>query len=277
MYEAFYGLTCKPFDLSPDPRFIFLSEQHETALSLLEYSALNQAGFVVITGEIGAGKTTLLKQLLSNLQDNFVIAEVGFTHIAFGGLMDWIADAFGLPDAGSEAANHKQLFNFLKAQIAAKKRLLLVVDEAQNLSEDLMEQLRLLSNFNVAGHSGLQIILSGQPELRDLLRSKKLVQFAQRIAADFHLMPLTTQQGAEYIAHRVKVAGGSQELFDASAKKLAAYYAKGVPRLINNICDMALVYGYGSGAKTISSSLIKEVVNDKRQQGMLVSFAENKA
>lgn len=275
MYLDHFGLREKPFALTPDPKFLFMTEQHLTALSLLEYSVLNQAGFVVITGHIGAGKTTLLKQLLKSLDKRFIVGNVAFTHTAFGNLMQWISDAFGLPETDSDDKCTRQLFRFLQKKIQAGERLLLVVDEAQNLSEDLLEQLRLLSNFNHAGEPGLQMILAGQPELKQRLQSPKLVQFAQRISVDYHLTPLSADQACDYIDFRIEKAGGRADIFSDKAKRVAAYYGRGVPRLINNICDMALVYAFGGDEQQVTLATVKEVVKDRKVQSVVNVFDDD--
>jgi len=264
MYEAFYGFSEKPFALTPDPRFLYLSDMHRTAYSLLEYSLLNQAGFVVISGEIGAGKTTLLSLLLKNLPSGIEVGSINNTHVAFGTLMQLVTDAFGLLGADDNADDPVLFRRFnraLAAGAAQNKKWVLVVDEAQNLSIEQLEQLRLLSNGNSAGNITLQVILVGQPELYSMLRSPRLEQFAQRISAEYHLRRFDMDNAIAYIEHRLSCVGGDTQLFTLGAKQLAGYYGRGIPRMINNLCDMALVYGYGAQARVIDRKILKSVIS----------------
>jgi type II secretory pathway predicted ATPase ExeA len=272
MYEAFYGFSEKPFALTPDPRFLYLSEMHRAAYSLLEYSLLNQAGFVVISGEIGAGKTTLLSLLLKNLPASIEVGSITNTHAAFGTLMQLVAEAFSLvgdDDSADDSVLFRRFNRALVAKSAQGKKWVLVVDEAQNLSVEQLEQLRLLSNSNTAGNVALQVILVGQPELYSLLKSQRLEQFAQRISAEYHLQCFNIEDAVAYIEHRLCCVGGNAELFTLGAKQLAAYYGRGIPRMINNLCDMALVYGYGAQARVIDRNILKNVIITRRKNGIM--------
>jgi len=270
MYEAFYGFGEKPFALTPDPRFIYFSDMHRTAYSLLEYSLLNQAGFVVISGEIGAGKTTLLTLLMRNLPANIEIGAITNTHIAFGTLIQLVCDAFNIiDDDASDAVLFRRFGRVLAEKASQGKKCVLVVDEAQNLSIEQLEQLRLLSNTNPVGNMALQVILVGQPELAEMLRSPRLEQFAQRISAEYHLRRFDLETGVAYIDHRLKCAGGSSQLFSLGAKQLAAYYGRGTPRMINNLCDLALVCGYAAQAPVIDRDILKQVILTRRSNGIM--------
>ena len=197
MYKAFYGFKEKPFSLLPDPGFLYLSKNHRMALAMLEYGFLNQAGFTVITGEIGSGKTTLIRHLLGEIaRDQIVtVGLVSNTHRSFGELLQWVLLAFKLEYRGKEKVElYQTLADFLSREFDQGRRTVLIIDEAQNLSVQSLEQLRMLSNINADKDQILQLILIGQPGLRETLRLPELEQFAQRIAVDFHLQPLDLQE-----------------------------------------------------------------------------------
>jgi len=269
MYETHFGFQEKPFTLLPDPAFLFLGKQHSAALSLLEYSLENEAGFAVLTGAIGSGKTTLIRHVLDDAAKNLVVGLVSNTHPNFGELLRWALFAFGVePKGADKAALYQAFVDFLLEQYAGNRRTVLVIDEAQNLGPDALEELRLLSNVNADKHQILQTILVGQPQLRELLQQPELTQFVQRIAVHFHLDPLSHTETTGYIRHRLALAGGDPELFDAAACALVYRYGGGVPRVINVICDTALVYGYGAGLPGITAEVVREVVRDKVRAGL---------
>lgn len=269
MYETFYGFKEKPFSLVPDPEFLYLSDKHRMALALLEYGLINQAGFTVITGNIGTGKTTLVRHLLQGLDDEFRVGLITNTHREFGELLHWILMAFDLDYKGKDKVESYHLFvDFLIGEYAQNRRTVLIVDEAQNLSPDTLEELRMLSNVNADKHQVLQTILVGQQELRDTLRRPDLMQFAQRITADYHLKPLNQAETCTYIEHRLTVAGGDKHLFDPAASQLVYKYSNGIPRLINLLCDTALVYGYAEQRHKIPASLIDELAKEKQAGGI---------
>ena len=262
MYETFFGLREKPFTLLPDPGFLFLSDRHQEALTLLEYGLANQAGFIVLSGDIGVGKTTLMRHLLSRLQDSLTVGLISQTHLSLGDLMDWVCAAFGVESASSTRLSLQQAFvDFVVRQYGKGKRTLLVVDEAQNLTTEHLEQLRLLSNINADKDFVLQLMLLGQPQLRDRLREPGLEQFVQRIAASYHLRGLDEAETVRYIRHRLEVAGTEEEVFSAQACGRVYEYAKGVPRLVNLICDFALVYAYAAGRRAVDADTVEEVVD----------------
>lgn len=262
MYETFYGLRERPFSIQPDPEFFYLSERHAFACTMLEYAVANQSGFAVITGEIGAGKTTLIRRLLGNLPSNIVVGLVTNTHKDHDDLLKWVMLAFG---EGYEATSDVALFDafqhFLIDTYRAGSTVLLIIDEAQNLSVPALEALRLLSNINVDKHHVLQIILTGQPELRARLKEPELVQFAQRVSVDFNLPALKADEVAAYITHRLAVAGRQTPLFSDAACELIAEHSGGIPRRINILCDTALVFGYGAGDDVIDEALVREMLD----------------
>jgi type II secretory pathway predicted ATPase ExeA len=275
MYEAFYNLREKPFTLLPDPGFLFLSDKHRMALTLLEYGLMNQAGFTVISGDIGTGKTTLIRHLLDHMDREHTVGLISNTHREFGELLQWILLAFNLDHAGMNKVEMYQRFiDFIIDEYAHNRRTVLIVDEAQNMAAETLEELRMLSNVNADKDQALQVILVGQRELRDTLQRPDLVQFAQRISVDYHLQPLSEDEVAGYIRHRVEVAGGNPELFDAAACQAVHRFSGGVPRLINLLCDTALVYGYAQEQQPIDSALINDVAREKQQGGIFPTYAE---
>lgn len=270
MYEAFYGLKEKPFSIQPDPDFLYMGKRHALAYSMLEYALHNRAGFTVICGDIGCGKTTLIRRLLNELGEGVSVGLVTNTHPDLADLTEWIMLAFGQPyDGLSPVARYDAFQRFLISEYGKGRRVVLIVDEAQNLSAPAMESLRMLSNINADKDQLLQVILVGQPQLRDLLKRPELQQFAQRVAADFFIPPLNTVEVGDYIDHRLKVAGRERQLFTPLATAKIARAAKGVPRSINILCDMALVYGYAAEARLIDVHVIDDVIRDRSQYGVL--------
>ncbi len=270
MYEEFYGLKEKPFSIQPDPDFLFFGQRHSMAYAMLEYGISNRAGFIVICGEIGCGKTTLVRHLLNNIDSDITVGIVYNTHQKIDDMLGWIMLAFGQPYSGlSELELFDAFQQFLISSYAAGQRVVLIVDEAQNLSPGALEALRMLSNINVDKDQLLQIILVGQPQLRELLRRPDMQQFFQRVAVDFFIPPLGPVEVAKYIEHRLKVAGCKKSLFTSHAIERIAEVSKGVPRSINILCDMVLVYGFSSGAKKINLELVNEVLQDRAEFGVL--------
>ncbi len=270
MYESFYGLEAKPFSLLPDPEFLYLGKKHKVALALLEYALMNNAGFCVISGEIGAGKTTLLRRLLATIEDNITVGMITNTHQSFGELLDWVLSAYGIHQPGlGKVEMHQLLVDFLLEQYANNKTTLLIVDEAQNMSATTLEELRMLSNINSEKDLVLQVILSGQPDLKDTLRKPELMQFAQRISVDYHLDALSSLETCTYIQHRLVTAGATDDIFTPDACRLIHQYSGGIPRLINLLCDTALVYGFADQKKTIDVDLVEEMINERMENSIL--------
>jgi general secretion pathway protein A len=262
MYETFYSFREKPFSLLPDPAFLFLARQHSTALAVLEYGLVNQAGFTVVTGEIGCGKTTLIRHVLNTLGQDITVGLLSNTQR--GELLQWVLMAFGLDYRGKEkVALYETFLEFIIDEYAKNRRTVLIIDEAQNLGVDALEELRMLSNVNADKDQVLQLILVGQPELRATLSRPALIQFAQRVAVDYFLVPLESEQIDSYIRHRLEIAGGDPALFKPEACQLVYHHSEGIPRLINLLCDTALVYGYAAGKQKIDVELVREVVQDK--------------
>jgi len=267
MYREFYGLTQKPFSILPDPHYLYWGHSHSLAYSMLEYGVMNRAGFTVVTGEIGCGKTTLIRHLLDRLDEEYTVGLV--SNIQDGELLQWVLMAFGQPYEGkSLVALHDQLQQFLINEYAANRRTILIVDEAQNLGPKLLEQLRLLSNINADNDQLLQLILVGQPQLKGLLQAPELEQFVQRIASDFHLVPLTAEDIDVYIRHRLSIAGRELSLFTKGACEKLFEASRGIPRIINILCDTCLVYGFARMAPEIDADIVEEVIKDKRKHGI---------
>jgi len=269
MYEKFFGMIEKPFALTPDPAFLYRSRHHNYALAALEYGLVNQAGFTLLTGEVGSGKTLMIRKLMGGLGRDFSVGLISNTNRNFGSLLQWICLAFELSDHGkSPAALYHELIGFLARQYALRRRVVLIVDEAQNLDAQLLEELRVLSNVNADKHQVLQTILVGQPELRVMLRRPEMRQFAQRISSDFHLPGLRQADAHEYVRHRLRMAGGDPELFQPEAVDLAWRAANGVPRLINQLCDQALVYAFGDGVRKVDRAIMSGVIQDRESGGL---------
>lgn len=270
MYEAFYGMKERPFSLIPDPSFLFMSSKHRFAFSMLEYALTGQAGFTVITGAIGSGKTTLIRHLLKRTNRSVNFGVISNTHESFGNLLQWILTAFNITVNSDDQATRYQAFvRYLIGQFGEGKQTILIVDEAQNLPIESLEELRLLSNINADKDQLLQMILVGQPELLDKLKRPELVQFAQRISVSYHLSALSYRETKGYIEHRLEVAGGDAELFSELAVKAVFHFTTGIPRMINSICDMALVYGYAETVSIIDVDTILAVVHDKQKSALL--------
>jgi general secretion pathway protein A len=269
MYEAFYGLREKPFSILPDPDLIYWCQNHRLAFAMLEFGVMNSAGFTVITGEIGCGKTTLLRYLLRKLDNHVSACLISNTPRTQDGLLPWVLMSLNQPFEGSHPALFKQFQQFLHDQYARGRRTILIIDEAQNLASDALEELRMLSNINTDKQQFLQIILVGQPQLKELLRAPQLLQFAQRVSSDFHLRPLNDREVGEYIEFRLKAVGAPSQLFTDDACRFVAGTSRGIPRTINVLCDTALVYGFAAGAGSITAELVSTVVQNKAQFGVL--------
>ncbi len=270
MYEKHFGLVEKPFSLIPDPEYLYMSPEHKAGLAMLEYGLLEQSGITVITGDVGAGKTTLIRHLLRSIDyDQLTVGSITNTHRTFGELMHWVASAFDIPHQGKDRVSlYRDLQDFFIKEYAAGRRVVLVVDEAQNIDADTLEELRLLSNINADKDQLIQIILVGQPQLFDILRRPELAQIAQRVSAEYHIKPLDSNETVHYVRHRVQVAGGSRYIFDLFAILAIYYFSGGVPRLINTLCDYALVHAYAQDKDMVDVNTALEVVSGKRIGGV---------
>ncbi|MBB6091253.1 type II secretory pathway predicted ATPase ExeA [Povalibacter uvarum] len=274
MYESYYGLREKPFALVPDPAFLYPSRHHQFAAMMLEYAVMNRTGFALLTGEVGSGKTMLLRRLLSRLGPEVCVGMIANTNASFGKLLQWVCLAFDLPYQKKDDAELYQTFvDFLVERYAAGQRVLLIVDEAQNLDPQMLEELRVLSNVNADRHLVLQTILVGQPELRETLRRTDLRQFAQRIGIDYHLPALTLQEARMYVRHRLKVAGGAPDLIETEAIDLAWSRGCGIPRLVNQLCETALIHGFADQRSRIDLTLMEQVVEERSAGGIFPGAA----
>jgi general secretion pathway protein A len=273
MYERHFGFTAKPFALTPDPAFLYPSRQHAMALTMLEYGLESQAAFSLLTGDIGSGKTTLVRKLLRQLGDQVAVGLISNTHGRFKSIHGWALSALGIaPKDDTDIAVYEALVGSFVHEYAKGRRTLLIFDEAQNLSIEVLEELRLLSNVNSEKDLVLQIFLVGQPELRTKLSRPELKQFAQRVSVDFHLRPLDRHETHAYICHRIQVAGGDAALFLPEAIEFMHARTNGVPRLLNQLGDFALVYAFADGRTTIDADLIAQVVRDRSSGQSLPTF-----
>lgn len=273
MYEAYYGLREKPFSILPDPDLIYWGENHKLAFAVLEFAVVNSAGFCVITGEIGAGKTTLLRHLLRKLGSHINVGMISNTPQGRDELLQWIMMSLNQPFEGSFSALYFKFQQYLQTQYASGRRTLLIIDEAQNLQPDALESLRMLSNINADKDQLLQLILVGQPQLQALLSSPRLIQFAQRVSADFHLKALNGEEVFDYIDYRLRAVGARVPLFSRDACAAVARASAGVPRTINILCDTALVYGFARQEKWIKRDIIEEVIEHKQTLGVFAAPA----
>ena len=274
MYESFYGFKEKPFDLHPDPDYLYMSRVHENTYVHLEYAILENKGFVVVTGEIGSGKTTLLNYLLNQISGNLQVGLVNNTNILPSEFLKMVCKEFELDPRTSDKAELIDIFSgFLIEQFAAGERVVLIIDEAQNLTNDTMEEIRMLSNIETEKHHLIQIILVGQPELRFKLQQSNLKQFAQRVTVHCHLKGLEKDEVKEYVEHRLEVGGSERfDIFDPETIEKISDYSLGIPRLIDILCDSALVYGFADGLETISTAILDNVYEELKALGTFTDY-----
>ena len=266
MYEEYYGFTEKPFSLNPDPSFYYGSKEHNRVLAYLRYGINQGEGFIVVSGDIGAGKTTLIGALFKELgeTEDIIAAQLVTTQLEPDDLLKMVSGSFGLR---YEGLSKSELLNgieaFLRDKAAEGKRVLLIVDEAQNLQHHSLEELRMLSNFQYKKHSLLQSFLLGQGEFRDTLRSPKQEQFRQRIIASYHLGPMDKSESKHYIEHRLKVAGWRGDPhFAIDALNEIYKYTEGIPRRINTLCDRILLYTFTEESHDVTLNTVKAVVKE---------------
>lgn len=275
MYKEFYGFQEKPFKLTPDPTFLYLSKQHEMALTMLNYGLQNEAGIIVITGEVGAGKTTLIREVLRNISKDVEVGLITNAHNGFGDLLQLVLLAFDITtETLDKASRYKVLTDFLINKYAENKTTVLIVDEAQNMDIATLEELRLISNINVDKHLVLQLVLVGQPEFLEKLQRNDLRQLAQRVSVDYMIKPLGYKETRAYIMHRLVVAGGKQDILDKYAIAIVYYYSGGTPRLINTLCDFALVFGFSEGLQQINMDIMLDVIKGKKEGGIFPMIGE---
>ena len=264
IYNAHFGLFERPFSLLPDPDFLFWTVPHQRAFAMLEYGVLTRAPITLITGEVGAGKTTLLQQLLRSVGPDVRIGLVSNAHGGLGELLRWVLMALGQPAPAD--MGYVDLFArfqaFLIAEYAAGRRVILIFDEAQNLSRESLEELRMFTNINSGKDELLQLVLVGQPELRTMVLRPDLTQFAQRVASSFHLPAMDATTVRNYVRHRLTVAGAAHEIFSPLAIKEVHRATGGVPRLVNQLCDLAMVYAYTKAQRRVLCKTVQQVLND---------------
>jgi general secretion pathway protein A len=266
MYTSFYGLAEKPFAITPDPRYLYLSERHAEALAHLLYGINESGGFIQLTGEVGTGKTTVVRTLLSRVPHHADVAVILNPRVTPVEFLLTICEELGLVIADADRDSVKQMVDALNRRLlnahAEGRRIIVLVDEAQNLSIDVLEQVRLLTNLETPTQKLLQIILIGQPELRELLDRTELRQLAQRITGRYHLMPLSREETKGYVRHRLRVAGASEEIFTPGALVELHRLSQGIPRVINVACDRALLGGYTQETKKITASLVRRAAGE---------------
>ncbi len=269
MYLSLYGFREKPFSLFPDHRFLFLNRRYKLALSLLEFGILNQNGMILLTGDPGTGKTTLLQKILSTAEDTLTIGKLTFTHDKSESLLPWILQAYGLSCPGTHSADRFQaIAEFFARTYQEGKGILLVVDEAQNLEAEKLEELRLVFNLNDREGPVFQVLLAGHTQLREQLKDPRLNAFTQRIGTDFNLETFDSHDTRAYIHHRLEAVGGSPALYSDQACEMVYRCTGGNPRLINQLCEMSLVYGFSEQASSITKSLIIEAAKDREDSGL---------
>ena len=270
MYESFYGLKEKAFNLNPDPEYFYLSREHEDAYRHLEYAISESKGFAVITGEVGSGKTTLINYLLYKLKLDINIGLITNTNIPAPQFLKAICREFEINIDVREKVDIMELFqDFLLERYAQNERVLLIIDEAQNISFEAMEEIRMLSNLEAEKSHLIQIILIGQPELKSKLQRHDLKQFAQRVSTHYHINGLNKDEVNKYIRYRLEVGQAENlDIFQEDAIELIYQHSLGIPRIINVICDTALVYGYADEIKLIDKSLIETVIKEREESGI---------
>lgn len=262
MYLAFYGLREKPFNTTPDPRFLYLTPGHREALAQLTYAVQESKGFMVLTGDVGTGKTTLLQTLMQRLDGNTAAAFVFNSTLPFDGILEYVLEDFGIAKGETTRTQRLLALNtFLIERRRAGQNTVLIIDEAQNLDAETLEQIRLLSNFETPREKLLQIVLVGQPELRARLQLPELRQLRQRIALRATIPPLTPEEVREYIRFRLRVAGARDPgLFTERAVARIARYSQGIPRVVNLACDHALLMGYAEQRRRLDADLVEEAI-----------------
>ncbi len=275
-YLESFGFTERPFTLVPDPEFLYWSDQHKRAFSVLEFGVLSRAPITLVTGSVGCGKTTLLRQLLKHIEEDSIVGLISNAQGNRGELIQWVLHALGVKfdPNDSYVSQFQFLQDYLIKTYAEGKRVILIFDEAQNLSQDSLEELRMLTNINSNKDELIQLVLVGQEELRDMIKRPELRQLAQRIAASFHLKPLSETATHEFISHRLRVAGGTGDEIDEKAKMLIYDVSQGIPRLVNQVCDMSLLYAWSAETKLVDAKVVQAVIDDGVFFGAEVASSE---
>ena len=269
MYQEFYGLSAPPFNITPDPRYLFFSRRHRQAFEHILFGISERKGFIQITGEVGAGKSTLCRKVLEELRDGYATALILNPVMTPIQLTRSVLRELDLDDSGNDRVRLVERLNdFLLERAHAGDVVVLFIDEAQDMSDELIEQVRLLSNLETDQHKLLQIVLIGQPELRDRLDSPVLRQLRQRITVRYHLGPINRQETVAYIQHRLLVAGSNgRPSFSRPAIRAIHRYSRGIPRLINAVCDKSLLCGYVQGRDQIGWWQVRRAIHDLEGQG----------
>lgn len=264
LYNDHFGFRERPFALSPDPDFLFWSRAHKRAFAVLEYGLVTRAPLTVVTGEVGTGKTTLIQALLRQVDADLTVGLISNAQGDRGDLLRWVLNALDVRfDTQADYVTLFQKFqDFVLHEYAAGRHVVLIVDEAQNLDVETLEELRMLTNINSGKDELLQIILVGQPELRDLIRRPQLRQFAQRVSAVYHIDPMDLPTTRAYIQHRLRHVGGSGDEFTTAAIEHIHAESEGIPRVINKLCDLALVYAASANQDRVGSETIQELIRD---------------
>lgn len=264
LYNEHFGFSERPFSIVPDPDFLFWSKQHQRAYAVLEYGIVTRSPITMVTGEVGTGKTTLIQELLRKLETHLTVGLISNAQGDRGDLLRWVRNAYDFPVP--ENADYVTLFSafqeFVLGEYAAGRHVVLIIDEGQNLGVETLEELRLLTNLNSRKDELLQIILVGQPELRDIVNQPRLRQFAQRVSVSFHINPMDLATTRDYVRHRLTHVGGSGEEISDEAVRLIHEHSSGIPRLVNKLCDLALVYAASGGETRVDTSTIEDLVQD---------------
>lgn len=278
MYESHFGLRENPFNLNPDPSYLYMSEGHENAHTHLEYAVMESKGFVVMTGEIGSGKTTLLNLFLNEIPEEYQVGLINQTFVTPVQFLRKTCREFELDiDTNDKESMVEKIHEFLLENYAKGKRVILIIDEAQNLSTKTLEELRMLSNLESEKDHLIQIILVGQPELKYKLKKKQLEQFVQRVTVHSHIDALSPQEVKSYIQYRLKVAGAKRaNIFTDGAIEEIAKVSKGIPRMINIICDASLVYAFADNKDFINKNIVDDVVRERAAGGLFLEDSEPK-
>jgi type II secretory pathway predicted ATPase ExeA len=264
IYTQHFGLTERPFSLVPDPAFVYWSGTHTRAYTILEFGLLTRAPITLVTGDVGTGKTTLVHHLLNSMSSEVRAGLVANAHGDRSELLRWVLLAFGIPAGPHESyVDHFARFqDFLISEYAQGRRVVLIFDEAQNLAVYSLEELRMLTNINANKDELLQLILVGQPELRAVVQRPEMTQFAQRISSAYHLSPMDAETVQRYVDHRLQVVGAASPIFTPDACALVHQKTGGVPRLVNKLCDLSMVYAFTKGEYQVSRETVDQVVND---------------
>ncbi|MEO1493040.1 MAG: AAA family ATPase [Pseudomonadota bacterium] len=273
MYTTFYGLQCKPFQVLPDPAFLYRSETHTMALTMLRYGVLSSSPLSVVTGDTGTGKTTLLRQLLRDLPDDHVAGLVSNFQPGRGDLLDWILLAFDQPHDGSPIARFQRFQQFIGNCTATGQSIVLMIDEAQNLDAPHLEELRMLLNLNREQEPDLKLILVGQSEFREMLDGPALRHLSQRITSDYHIQALGAEDVQPYIRHRLSVAGVREEIFPSAVCALIHRATGGIPRLINVLCELCLTSGCSAERTEIDEATLRDLTSGMERNGVFNQFA----